>query len=105
MRPYKGTYKIPIHKHTKIRLPQSDWLIYLNIPASFGNKYPYNPMFVQDITTGLEHPLYLINYIDEANHIKLEDIAGVNLASKEIELRCTPPKPSLLQRIKEWGKK
>ena len=99
MRPYKGTYKIPIHKHTRVRRPQSDWLIYLDIPISFGNRYPYNPMFVQDITTGLEEPLKLTEYIDEANYIKLEDIAGVNISSKEIELKYTTPKPSLWQRV------
>lgn len=69
IRKYKGSYTIPIHKHTKVRRPKSKWVtnIFANYEVGdslyFGHLTPIKVgdyvVKVQDISKGLENPLYV----------------------------------------------
>lgn len=42
LRPYKGVYKIPIHRHTAKRYAESKWLVYM---SWFGTDEPADPIY------------------------------------------------------------
>lgn len=65
MRKYKGTYKIPIKKHTKVRRPMSKYIVSTKGDVLFcsvthriisGRMIPVGA--VQDIKRGLENPIW-----------------------------------------------
>lgn len=87
MRKYNGSYTIPIKKHTKVRRPMSaNWLAVESGTGTVG-------LVVQDISKGLENPLYVGSDFMEA-------IRNPKITSTYPE-RIPGTKPSLLTRSKE----
>lgn len=65
IRKHNGVYKLPIHKHSRVRRPMSRWqleyMLFENNPVLISNtlKMSIPPIKVQDISIGLENPLDL----------------------------------------------
>lgn len=71
MRKYKGTYKIPIKKHTKVRRPISNYVALSKWHDIYGINN--NPL-VQDIKRGLENPLDIEQVIVDKTQVVINAI-------------------------------
>ena len=102
---------IPIKKHTRVRRPQSRWQLFVwEIDSEIGvvrTVFDLPPLVVQDISKGLENPLYCISIADQMIEAmneainESEDRAWLGIPQKNLEiLQRYEYKPSLLTKLK-----
>ena len=109
IRKHNGVYKLPIKKHTKVKRPKSKYVVWGAMRIQPDN----GVVASRDITTGLENPLdttytqplNVWNEWGEWTPEMVKMIDNIKLPKNSDITFFSTPKPSLLQRIKEWGKK